>query len=1068
MPSIVGQARTLRALDALRAGVAGESALGQGLRKRWVESLAGEANLTKRLSWTEASKDALAGAPSRPSSDNEPSPPWRETLLAVMHAARNPTDGGDASETASISFGRLLEPFVRVAWDRLRDAVETCLAFDGLLGATAAQAARTGLYRQLGDLSSFVLNLEFRAYVRAVEEETGTPLDPRGRGDALYHAFVDAHLRDAFETLFSEYPVLGRLMGTTVDRWVETTAEMLVRAGADAPALGAHFGREGDAMLPIADVFPHLSDPHRGGRTVSGVRFASGLILAYKPKPLQLEEIFFGLVEWMNERQGPPLTLKLPRVKVLAREGYGWSEWVERSACDDESAIARYYRRAGILLALLMVLQSTDVHTENLIAAGEYPVLIDLETVLQPQEKAVRTPKGTDAFAELADLMWDSVLRPGMLPQWTFDRSRENASDLSGLGHSTQDPGYGRAMRWFDVNTDRMRLAPVTDVQGVAERSTVALGETPVDPVAYVPYLVAGFEEGYLFLLSHRDALLETEGPLERFRNQTLRYVIRATEVYAHVQAASLRPRFLRSEIERTIALDILARAYLAQPTMPSIWSFLAEELDAIDSLDVPIFTTSTSETFLRGSETEVAEFFRDSALNSVYRRLRRMSRADLALQKGIIEASFYVRGTAAMETVPDARPRPPVPSERPENATFVERADEIAHTLLQLASRGEDGSLAWLGLGYVPEAQRKQLRPIGGSLYDGDSGIALFFGSLAKVTGDRRWAEAALDALANTRKRIDYLATPGPGFESRHIDIGGATGIASIAYALAKVGDLISDRELLDDAARSIELLEPKLVAADRYFDVISGSAGALLGALTVHQVRPGTGKALEIADRCGRHLLANRVPTGGGHLAWATLDSRCLTGFSHGASGIAYALARLWELTGDPGYRDAVAMAFAYEDALFNVHVSNWPDLRTDEPSYCSTWCHGAAGIFLARALASDCVETPESIARSVAAALERQPPLAVDHLCCGTMGLADILLRTGRSLRRPGYEDRAKELASVVLATAEDEDVYRLHTGRVTLPNPGLFQGLAGVGLSFLRMASTTDVPFVLAWE
>jgi type 2 lantibiotic biosynthesis protein LanM len=1056
LSSIVAQARSVRVSDVPEPEVPEDLAWVQECRRRWVESVGGEANWAKWLTWEEGRE--------RPPSAEGPLPRWSEVLLAVMHAAAHSTGSAEEEETATISFGRLLRPFVTVAWARLGEADLSGHPLDRLLDATAATAIRMGLYRQLGDLSAFVLNLEFRVFVEENEPER----QPRGRDDTRYQAFVDAHLSDAFGCLFAEYPVLARLMGIAVDRWVETTAEMLTRVAVDAPALAASFCQAGDEMLPLADVFPHLSDPHRGGRTVAGLRFANGLLLAYKPKSLQLEELYFDLVGWMNDRQEPSLSLKFPRVKVLLREEYGWSEWVERSACEDAAAVSRYYRRAGMLLALLMVLQTTDVHTENLIAAGEYPVLIDLETVLQPQERALRAVGGRSALTELADLMWDSVLRPGMLPQWSFDRSRENASDLSGLGHSTQDPGYGRSMRWFDINTDRMRLGPSTDVQGVAERSTVALGDAAVDPVTYVPDLVAGFEEGYLFLMAHREALGASDGPLARFRDRTIRYVIRATEVYAHVQAASLRPRFLRSGIERGIALHVLARAYLVQPTMPSIWDFLAEEVDALDSLDVPIFTANSSETYLRGLDAEVPGFFRDSALNSVYQRLKRLSRADLALQKGIIEASFYVRGTAAMETVADVRPRPSPSRKNIETASLVGKATEIGETLLQIASHGEDGSLAWLGLGYVPEAQRKQLRPIGGSLYDGDSGVALFFGSLAKVTGDRRWAEAALKALANTRKRIDYLATPGPGFESRQIDIGGATGIASIAYALAKVGCLIADRELIEDAARAIESIDPGLVAADPYFDVISGSAGALLGALAVHQIRPGDGRALAIADRCGQHLLASRVSTDGGHLAWATLDARRLTGFSHGASGIAYALARLWRVTGDPAYRDAVATAFAYEDALFDATAANWPDLRTDVPAFCSTWCHGAAGIFLARVLSSECVETPEPIARAVAKALERQSPLAVDHLCCGTMGLAEILWRTGDWLGRPEFGERAKELASIVVATAEREDAYRLHTGRVSLPNPGLFQGLAGLGLSFLRLAGATEVPHVLAWE
>ena len=45
----------------------------------------------------------------------------------------------------------------------------------------------------------------------------------------------------------------------------------------------------------------------------------------------------------------------------------------------------RFYRRAGHLLCLMYVSSSTDFHDENLVACGEFPVPIDLETVFNPE-----------------------------------------------------------------------------------------------------------------------------------------------------------------------------------------------------------------------------------------------------------------------------------------------------------------------------------------------------------------------------------------------------------------------------------------------------------------------------------------------------------------------------------------------------------------------------------------------------------------------------------------------------------------------------------------------------------
>jgi lantibiotic modifying enzyme len=55
-------------------------------------------------------------------------------------------------------------------------------------------------------------------------------------------------------------------------------------------------------------------------------------------------------------------------------------EVVEYLPCQNQEEIKRYYQRAGQLLCLLYVLGANDCHNENLIACGEYPVLVDLET----------------------------------------------------------------------------------------------------------------------------------------------------------------------------------------------------------------------------------------------------------------------------------------------------------------------------------------------------------------------------------------------------------------------------------------------------------------------------------------------------------------------------------------------------------------------------------------------------------------------------------------------------------------------------------------------------------------
>ena len=97
------------------------------------------------------------------------------------------------------------------------------------------------------------------------------------------------------------------------------------------------------------------------------------------------------LLTWLNTA-GAPIILR--PLRVLDRHTHGWVECAEPAPCADRAAVTRYYQRAGALMCLAYVLQGSDCHAENLIAAGEDPVLVDCETLLDPWPRAADRRRG--------------------------------------------------------------------------------------------------------------------------------------------------------------------------------------------------------------------------------------------------------------------------------------------------------------------------------------------------------------------------------------------------------------------------------------------------------------------------------------------------------------------------------------------------------------------------------------------------------------------------------------------------------------------------------------------------
>lgn len=255
---------------------------------------------------------------------------------------------------------------------------------------------------------------------------------------------------------------------------------------------------------------------------------------------------------------------------------------------------------------------------------------------------------------------------------------------------------------------------------------------------------------------------------------------------------------------------------------------------------------------------------------------------------------------------------------------------------------------------------------------------------------------------------------------------------------------------------------LDRELIGRDNDLDIMFGCAG-LVGPL----LRIGTTEAMDLARMAGDHLVDRQGDDGG----WTVpaLGERALTGFSHGASGVAAALAKLGAATSDCRYDNAAARALEYERAQYDAREGNWPDHRVGrgaaEPRFMLSWCHGAPGIALARLCLkgtplwnSKTAEDLESALTATAEAVGGE-----ESLCCGRLGRVAILRAAHERTGELRWLDAAEHLEAETMALLRTDGTYSF--GEVL----GLFQGAAGIGLELLDglpCAPSALVPQVLS--
>ena len=869
--------------------------------------------------------------------------------------------------------------------------------------------------------------------------------------------------RDAALAILQEYPVLARQVVERIETWLETSLEFLGRLGSDWPLLRSEFFAGADPGR-VSEISGGAGDSHRGGRSVVITRFTSGAKIVYKPRSLSVDIRFQELLDWLNRRGDYP---PFRTLKVLDRASHGWVEFVEASPCSSAEEVERYHRRLGGLLAILYAIGAVDFHFENLIASGDQPVPIDLESLLHPRIPRPEFERPDERLAVRA--LWESVLRVGLLPYRVGEDQEFAGSDLSGVASVAGKPSPDRVLQWEQVGSDQMK-ATRKRLTMAGGRNRPTFGGKEADVADHIDAVSGGFQEFHRLLVRHREALLSGEGPLARFSQNSVRAVLRSTRGYGFLLEDSFHPDFLRDALDRDRFFD---RLWVGIEELPALERVIPREHRDLWAGDVPYFEARVDSTDLLDSRGEpIPGYLLEPSLAAVRRRITQMREEDLERQTWLTRISLGTlllnRDKGDWPGFPLTDPGTPAGGEAL-SANLITAARNLGDWFDRMAVRDER-DLTWVGVDL--RNQVWSLFPISEDLYAGTPGIALFLGYLGAVTGDARYGDLARRGMNTLLRRLDHVAG-----DVRSIGL--YQGWGGVIYTLAHLGALGQDAGLLERAERMADRIA-SLADADADLDVVAGAAGGTAGLLALGRAS-GSKRALEVARQCGERLLSTAKPTGPG-VSWFIRigGDEPQTGFSHGASGIALALADLAAATGDERFRRTALSAFDFEREYFWRDLYHWVEEGTTtgttpqdrdrvvEKTLAMTWCYGAPGIGLARLGALRHLDDPvlrEELDRAVSFTVERG--FGKNHcLCHGDLGNLDLLLLAHAKFGDPGLAGTILRLTRGILRNIETSGWLCGTVGSIEAP--GLMNGLAGIGYGLLRAASPDRVPSVLAME
>jgi len=362
----------------------------------------------------------------------------------------------------------------------------------------------------------------------------------------------------------------------------------------------------------------------------------------------------------------------------------------------------------------------------------------------------------------------------------------------------------------------------------------------------------------------------------------------------------------------------------------------------------------------------------------------------------------------------------------------------------------------------------------VGYDLYNGMPGVVLFFTELARVTGDRRWAESA---RAGARHLWAVSQAP-----DAKLDTGLYTGLAGLAFTLMTLADLTGAAEDRTRARALVIALARRARQADGAadwngsYDIISGNAGVGLLLLEAHR-RWGDRAHLELAAQAGEALVRGGIPSQGGTMWFPGGElRRNYPNFSHGTAGVGYFLATLHQRTGQQDWLAAALAGARYLDAIATRDGDRTLIFHHEgggENLFYLSWCHGPAGtarLFtrLGRITGerrwSDWVD---SLNRGLFATgvPERRTPGFWENIsqCCGNVGVGEYMLDLASFAPTAASRELIDRVVADTLRRSAADESDRLRwvqaENRVEPDNlvaqTGYMQGAAGVGSFFLRL-------------
>jgi len=741
-------------------------------------------------------------------------------------------------------------------------------------------------YEELLAISRMVLVFELHCHREKGVLIGDTPED-------RYETFCEIVGTEEFDQyIMKNYPVLEYLFQQKMTHAVKCIDSITKSFVNDREDLERTFGRE---FSKIYDIEIGNGDTHECGKTIAILTGDFGKIV-YKSRDLFNDLALSEVIDFLNNSE----KIKFPLRKnlILCEAGYGWQEFIDTKECKCTEEVDRFYYRTGCNLAIFFILNSGDMHYENIITYGEYPMIIDTETLVTSSKI-----KNITSVKQIHNAPMDNVLSTSFLP--LNNKNSILDVDLSGLSGGKIESQKIKEYHIEDYGTDQMKLIRKYICHTMNQTNIPKINGEQVDILSWKEKLLQGFEEAMNIFYNDKEQLIKCIIQSDiKYSHQ--RQLFRNTYAYAKFLETSYYPSYLTDFKNRRALFEKLRNPDNANDKR------IEHEVSTLNKGYIPSYYSIFEKKALYSGDQMIQEdFFNQSGRDTIKYKISSLSPETIHLQKHIINLSY-------MTLVKNIISKPTVSKK---NTMYYENcmagAESIFTGIGENILINPDNGMRDLYMIRVGE-EYQSLQGLDLSLYEG-GGLIWAMYNYAKELGSNPLVDQCLSLLESAEeKQIQNNV-------NNEVSLSVYAGLGSAVYIFFNVYMETGELKYFTLCKKYLKKIDERIETLDN-IDYMHGISGyiVLLSKILSKKKNEYLISIFEKACKILNKLVISYKPG--------------TAGIAHGGSGVALALSFLENNLNEGKYLHLIEKILDDEKKYI------------DEENFF--WCRGISGIALAKA--------------------------------------------------------------------------------------------------------------------